>query len=48
VGGTFRLATSDQISLQLWPSQNASAINLIASPGESNGTYLSIERLATI
>lgn len=48
VGGTFRLATNDQIALQLWPSQNATAINLIASPGEAFGTYLSIERMATI
>lgn len=46
VGGTFRLVASDQVALQLWPSQNATAINLISSPGEPNGTYFSIERLA--
>lgn len=48
VGGTFRLTTSDQIALQVWPSNNANLINLVASPGQANGTYLSIERLAVI
>lgn len=48
VGQTFRLTSGDKISLQLWPSDNASNINLVASPGSANGTYFSIERLANI